>query len=351
MSRKAQFQRIFCLCALTLAAAALAGEVSPITSRAPRARVVTVSDPAACEAFRTRPEVVRVMVDQGLTNLLGKRSVVEAWRSLVSTQDIVGIKVYSPPGPYSGTRPAVVAAVVEGLLSAGVPAKSIIVWDKQAADLRLAGFYELQDRYGIRVASSAQEGYDEQSFYDTALIANLLWGDLEFGKKGPGVGRKSYVSKLLSQQLTKIINVTPMLNHNLASVSGNLYSLASGSVDNFFRFESEPGRLATAVPEIYALQWLSDHVVLNIVDALVCQYEGGERGLLHYSAMLNELRLSRDPVALDVLSIQELERQRQLASAPPAPKPNMDLYNNAALLELGVSDAKRIDVLRLPAKE
>jgi hypothetical protein len=138
-----------------------------------------------------------------------------------------------------------------------------------------------------------------------------------------------------------------LLNHNLAGVSGNLYSLASGSVDNFARFESDPGRLAIAVPEIYALPELSDHVVLNIVDALICQYEGGERGLLHYSATLNELRFSRDPVALDVLSIQELERQRS-SSRAPAIKAAMELYNNAALLELGVSDPKAIQVERIP---
>src|SRR5207249_4900275 len=195
--------------------------------------------------------------------------------------------------------------------------------------------------YHIRVVGSAQAGYDEKAFYDKPLLGNLVWGDLEFGKKEPGVGRKSFVSKLVSQEITKIINVSPMLNHNFAGISGHLYGLAMGSVDNIARFEADAGRLARAVPEIYALPSLSDRVVLNVVDALICQYEGGERGLLHYSTMLNELRFSRDPVALDVLSIQELERQRQAAGAP-AIKPNLELYNNAALLELGVSDLKKI---------
>ena len=147
--------------------------------------------------------------------------------------------------------------------------------------------------------------------------------------------------------MTKIINVTPLLNHNDAGVSGNLYSLATGSVDNLIRFESSPETLATAIPEIYSLPALSDHVVLNITDALICQYEGGERGLLHYSATLNELRFSRDPVALDVLSIQELDRQRQARPRPPV-KPNLKLYSNAALLQLGVDDLKRIQVDTIP---
>jgi hypothetical protein len=120
-----------------------------------------------------------------------------------------------------------------------------------------------------------------------------------------------------------------------------------GSVDNTTRFESDPERLATAVPDIYNLPALADHVVLNIVDALICQYEGGERGLLHYSAILNQLRFSRDPIALDVLSIQDLERQRKNTDAPYV-KTNLELYSNAALLELGVSDLKKVRIETLP---
>jgi hypothetical protein len=294
-------------------------------------------------------EKVQIMANRAITNLTRKVTVAEAWRSLVTTQDIVGIKVFSAPGPNSGTRPAVVAAVVEGLLAAGVPPTHIIVWDRHITDLRLAGFSELSERYGIRIAGSAQAGWDEKAFYspDSPILGNLVWGDLEFGKKGDGVGRKSFVSNLVSRELTKIINITPLLNHNEAGVSGNLYSLATGSVDNLIRFESSPEALATAIPEIYSLPALSDHVVLNITDALICQYEGGERGLLHYSAILNQLRFSRDPVALDVLSIQELDRLRQNAHAPSV-KPNLKLYSNAALLPLGVSDLKNIQVDTLP---
>jgi hypothetical protein len=310
---------------------------------------VIAQDPNATDAFRPNLERVRAMVDRAITNLTKQPTVPEAWRTLVSTQDVVGLKVFSAPGPHSGTRPAVVEAVVEGLLAAGLPAKHIIVWDRQVADLRLAGFFDLSDRYGIRVEGSAHAGWDEQAFYnpDSPVLGNLVWGDLEFGRKGDGVGRKSFVSKLLSREITKIINITPLLNHNEAAVSGNLYGLAMGSVDNLIRFESGPEALATAIPEIYSLPALSDHVVLNITDALICQYEGGDRGLLHYSATLNQLRFSRDPVALDVLSIKELDRQRQLANCPTV-RPNLKLYSIAALLQLGVNDLKRIDVVTVP---
>ena len=62
--------------------------------------------------------------------------------------------------------------------------------------------------------------------------------------------------------------------------------------------------------------------------------------------VLDELRVSRDPVALDVLSVRELESQRQRANAPVL-KPSLDLYRNAALLELGLCETNDIQVERI----
>jgi hypothetical protein len=287
------------------------------------------------------------MVNRGLLNLTGKDTAAEAWRTFVSTQDVVGIKVFSASGTTSGTRPAVVSAIVQSLLSAGLPPKQIVVWDKHLADLRSAGFFDLAERFGVRVAGSAEEGYDETVSYESPLLGKLVWGDHEFGKKGEGVARRSFVSKLITQKMTKIINVTPLLNHNMAGVSGNLFGLAFGSVDNAFRFESSGERLATAIPEIFALPELGDRVVLSIVDALICQYQGEEKTSLHYSTMLGQLRFSKDPVALDVLSIQELNRQR-LAARIPGTTTNLLIYTNASLLEIGISDPAKIDVLTVP---
>ena len=352
MSRNAQnhsgfFHRILpalnCLLLLALPVGAQTNAPFSAGGTLKQAQVWVVEDPQATEAFEPNSDRVRAMVDRGITRLTGQASVAAAWRSLISPGDVVGLKVFSEPGPNSGTRTAVVVAVIQGLLAAGLPPNRIVVWDKHQTDLRLAGFFALARQFGVRVVGSAESGYDETKFYDTPLMGNLVWGDFEFGQKAAGVGRKSFVSKLVSQNLTKIINLTPLMNHNEAGVCGNLYSLALGSVDNINRFESEPARLASAVPEIYALPALSDHVILNIVDALVCQYEGEERSLLHYSVALNQLRFSRDPVALDVTSIHELAHQRELAHAPVL-RPNLELYNNAGLLELGVADLKRIQI-------
>jgi hypothetical protein len=324
----------------------------PLATNSPRAQVVIVHDPEATEAFKPDPDRVRQMVQRGITELTGKTNAAAAWSSLAGTNEVIGIKVHSAPGPDSGTRPVVVAAIVEGLLSAHIPSNHIVIWDRQRADLRRSGFLELSERYGVRVQGSANEGFDEGTAYspERPILGQLVYGDVEFGRKGDGVGRRSFVTKLLTKDITRIISVTPLLNHNTVGVNGHLYSLAIGSVDNVFRFENDLFRLSSAVPEIYALPSLSDRVILNVTDALICQYQGEQVSLLHYAVPLNELRFSKDPVALDFLSLRELERARKEAGATatnsPAFSHQLELLHNASLLELGVSDPEAIHIER-----
>ena len=352
MSRNAlaQFVQVFCRPTLTGALWFACQQVpaADLPLRKPagtRAYVLSVENPNATHQYQPNAAYVQAMVNRGITNFTGKTTVAAAWRSLVSKQDVVGIKVYSAAGPISGTRPAVVAAVIHGLLDAGVPLEHVIIWDRHVDDLRAAGFSKLAAQLGVRVAGSTEAGYDPTNFYlpNAPIIGQLVWGDIEFGKKGPDIGKKSFISKLLSRQITKIISVAPLLNQDSAGVYGHLYGLAMDSVDNTMRFEGDPERLAVAVPEIYALPALGDRVVLNITDALIGQYEGGAKGLLQYSTVLNQLWFSHDPVALDTLAVRELDRERQIIEAPGF-KPNPELYANAALLQLGVNDPARIQV-------
>jgi hypothetical protein len=314
----------------------------------PQTRVIIVQNPDAVVNFQPNDAVVQTMMDRGITNLTAQPTVDRAWRSLVSTQDVVGIKVFSAAGEISGTRPAVVAAVVHDLLQAGLPPGRIIIWDKRATDLRAAGYFNFARQFGVRVEGAVETGYDPTNYYqpESAVIGNLVYGDLEFGKTGQNVGRRSFVTKILSREVTKTISIVPLLNQPSAGVCGHLYSLAFGGVDNTLRFENDPDRLAVAVPEINALPTVGDHVVLNITDALIGQYEGGASVLLHYSTVLNQLWFSRDPVALDTLAIRELDRERRATGDWSFP-PDLEIYTNAVLLQLGVNDPSQIQIVRV----
>jgi hypothetical protein len=323
-------------------APARAGDDPGLDQPPARARVVQVDQPGATVDYEAQPALVQDMMRRGMLRWTGKTDLKAAWLSVVSVKDVVGLKVYSAPGASSGTRPAVVEAVVQGLLQAGLPASNIIVWDKRLGDLRAAGYADLATRYHIRLAGSADTGYDEKVTYGSnPLLGTLVAGDLEFDLHGATSGRNSYVSKLVTSNMTKIISIAPLLNHNLAGVCGHFYSLSMGSVDNTMRFQLGAARLAQAVPEIYAMQALSDHVALNITDGLICQYQGEQTSMLHHSTELNQIWISNDPVALDTLAIEEMDRERQ-AKNLESHGDNPDLYQNAALLELGVADPAKI---------
>ena len=313
------------------AAVALAGRGGGVVrSGGPpaKARVVMVEDAQATSAFEPQPAIVQDMVNRAMLKLTGKEDIVQAWRSIVSTQDVVGLKVYCAPGPTSGTRPG-------GGQRGGARSSRRRTAPAQHRHLGQATGRFARGRIrrvgaALRCAAGRQRGQRlrRKGLLRQGAAGRTGSGDLEFDKYGAKTGRKSYVSKLLTGDMTKIITITPLLNHNVAGVTGNLYSLATGSVDNIGRFESQAARLAEAVPEIYALPALSDHVALSITDALIGQYQGENMSLLHYSNALNQIWMSKDPVALDVLAMQELDRERE-ARKMSAGNPNAELYHNA----------------------
>lgn len=313
----------------------------------PRAEVVAVQDPQATTAFVPNAAVVRRLVERGLTALADKADITNAWRSLVRTNDRVGFKVTSAAGEMSGTRPAVVKALVETLLAAGHPARQIVIWDRRTVDLRQAGWNTLAASLGVQCRSSEEAGWDPNPdrAYEKPVIGRLVAGDLEFDQRQDlNAGRRSHVTRLLTQELTVVIPVTPVLAHNLAGVNGQLVGLALGSTDNCLRFQNNPALLAEAVPEICALDDLLPRVVFGVSDALICQYRGEESLRLYDTVVLNELRFSRDPLALDALAVDDIVRAHKASPYAVGKLYETDLYVNAELLELGVSDLKRIDV-------
>jgi hypothetical protein len=57
-----------------------------------RSKVVVVKDAQAIEAYKTRPRRIQAMLDRGMTNITSRPTPAEAWRSLLSTNDVVGSK-------------------------------------------------------------------------------------------------------------------------------------------------------------------------------------------------------------------------------------------------------------------
>jgi len=315
-----------------------------------KALVHSVYDGDATQSFVPDAAIVRRMVDRGVQAVAGTNDLAAAWRRFIKPSDVVGFRVVSAPGSISGTRPAVVEALIASLLSCGHPARQIVIWDKRASDLILAGYPKMAERLGLRWAATEEVGWDESHSYDNATIGRLLIGDLEFNRRDQAnVGRKSFVSRLLTRYVTKIIPVTPLLSHHLLWVNGQITNLSLGAVDNTMRFEQEAGRLAEALPEVCALDDLFPRLAFGVTDALICQYRGEERTYLHYALTLNQLRFSTDPVALDALSVDDIRKARATNPTDGEKPFKTELYNNCALLDMGIADLNQITVKTLSA--
>jgi len=312
------------------------------------ARILSVYDGDATQSFVPDAAVVRRMVDQGVEGIAGTNNLTAAWRRFIKPLDVVGFRVVSAPGNISGTRPAVVEALVASLLSCGHTPSRIVLWDKRASDMILAGYPKMAERLGVRWAATEEHGWEEGRYYDNATIGRLLIGDLEFSKRDQSqVGRKSFVSRLLTRDVTKIILITPLLSHSMLGVNGQVANLSLGAVDNTMRFEQDAGRLAEALPELCALDELFPRLAFGVTDALVCQYRGEERTYLHYALTLNQLRFSTDPVALDALSIDDIRKARATNPTEGEKPFKTELYNNCALIDMGVADLERIKVSKV----
>jgi hypothetical protein len=224
-----------------------------------------------------------------------------------------------------------------------------VIWDKREVDLRPAGWYQLAAELGVQCEAAATAGWDPEKFYESPVLGRLVAGDLEFDRTDKvKVGRKSHVTRLLTRKITKVVSIAPVLSHSVTAVNGHLASLAGGSVDNTLRFLNDGALLAEAVPDICALDDLMPRVVLGVSDALICQYRGEDQPMLHYALALNELRFSRDLVALDALALDDVTRARAGVKYEGEKPPKTELYLNAELIDLGISDLKRIQVTRVP---
>ncbi len=341
----------------------------PAPPQAPaRSEVYSIHNPQAIRDFVADAGTVHAMVDKLVLAATGKDNIGAAWRSLVSPDDIVGIKISATGQAFGATHRAVVARIVQGLEEAGVPAANIIVWDRDADDLFAAGYLE-RDRktsaFMCPVLSiEPKYGYDPKDTYSAPFLGKLIWGDLLFqgfrvpaddslsrdaplvnplarggggtsvtpantnaseGPKlhmgssapDPNLSSLSHYCTIVSHRVTKIINVPVFCDNSGVGIGGALYNVTIPNVDNWRRLVGPPQYGQTAIPEMFSDPQLGGRVVLNITDGLIAQIAGGPQFEPLYARHLATLYASKDAVALDSVLLRYLENWRAQAQLPP----------------------------------
>ena len=339
--------------------------ISSALAQAPRPSptpsvVYAFHNPDAIINFHPNARVVHAMVDRLVLSVTGQSDIGKAWASLVKPEDKIGIKISAAGGELFTTHHEVVDAIVDGLVAAGHARKSIIVWDRSLVGIKDAGYRPGAEAFQLK-SIAPRDGYDPQVSFTAPLMGQLVWGDYEYrsdlGKVEPlsdleNTSNASHFSRIITSEVTKIINVPVMSNTEMNGIAGCLYNVTIPNIDNWRRFSQGTGFGASSIAEIYSHPLVGQKVVLNLVDGLVAQYAGGPQSQPLYSEHHATLYASKDPVALDSIILKKLEQWRARGNLPAIGQ--MAAYVQAAsMIGLGNESPARIkiqNVGRAPAE-
>ena len=290
------------------------------------------------------------MVDRLVLAVTGQSDLASAWNSLVLPSDKVGIKISAAGGELFTTHHDIVTAIVDGLVAAGHPRSSIIVWDRSLEGTKGAG-YKSGDGFQLK-SIAPRDGYDPKATLTAPLLGKLVWGDVDYisdkGKSVPlsdteNTSNVSHFCKILSTDVNKVINVPVMSNSTTNGIAGCLYNMTIPNIDNWRRFAQGTPFGAESIAIIYSNSMISQKVVLNIMDGLLAQYGGGPASQPNFAVHNSTLYASKDPVALDSVALKQLETWRTKASFPPIGR-LASYIQTATTVGLGNSDSSRIEV-------
>jgi len=295
------------------------------------------------------------MISTGMLELTGEKNLNKAWRTFVNPGEKIGLKVNPVAGKDLATSHAVVKSVIKQLTSSGIRKEDIIIWDRREMQLWECGFTP-ENYPGIKITGTEQQD-KKGSYYDAdgklygEKMIDRDWFyyaeteqeyDAETIPFMVNTGKYSYFSKIVTQELDKIINI-PVLKNAGGSITNAMKNLAFGAVSNTGRLHAKLWNDTCA--EVCAFAPLRDKVVLNICDALKGCFNGGPGANPQFFCNYNSILVATDPVALDRIAYDIVAEKRIAEGLQKALTPQvLTFLAMAADLKLGVSDKERIDL-------
>jgi hypothetical protein len=325
-------------------------------------KVVQVQDDKVMPDANPDSKIVHQMFSTGIEHLTGK-NVYESFSLLFEKDDIVGLKVNPVGAGLISTRLEVVDAVIDWLVKNGLPKKNIVIWDRFDYMLADAGF--TPEKYpGIRIeglqtmdeAAAAGETEDDRKWLDSqgnhVSQSNFdkdiyYWADVEGPKDKPYLnqhvfnGKYSYYGKLITKDLTKIINI-PVFKNTGNGISMATKNIGYGAVCNTNRLHKP--LFFDVCTEVLAHPVVRDKLVLNIIDGLRAQYDGGPMPASQFTYLYNNLFFATDPFALDMICHRILVAKRKEMNVTVNEHPRYTEYlRYAQRINLGIADPDKIN--------
>ena len=286
----------------------------------------------------------------------------ESFKLLFTPDDVVGIKVNPVGAGLISTRLEVIDAVITWLIAGGLPRKNIVIWDRFDHMLREAGYtserfpdVQIEGLQTMDEKASEDPNVDQSHWRDKdgnhVSAPNFdkdvyYWADVEGPKDLPYLnqhvfnGKFSYFGKLVTQKLTKIINV-PVFKNTGNGISMATKNLGYGAICNTNRLHAP--LFFDVCTEVLAFPCLRDKLVLNVTDALRGQYDGGPMPNAQFVYDYNSLFLATDAFALDTVCHNLMTEKRKSSGVKVNDHPKFtDYLRYAQRLNLGITDPEKI---------
>ena len=256
------------------------------------------------EANKANDEVVREMMTRGMCGLTGDATPEDAWRRFFTPKDVVGIKVNCGGYPHAISEYAIVSEIVRRLISVGLPTSQLYVYERFQNQLTECNYTPFLPEGLQIVAAERANQYAENSGYDPFTYVETNF----FGEEDT----RSNIMRLITQRLTKIINIPNMKDHRASGVTGCLKNIAYGSFSNVARTHMR-GRSHTysMIGDLASVEPLRSRTVLQIMDGLRGVWHGGPFARTRrYLFFPKQILFGTDPVAIDRLLIDVIEKKR-----------------------------------------
>ena len=274
----------------TAFAAALGPSLSGEAKAEEKVKVVLIRDEKVIDPQgNINKKIVQKMLDQGVCQLLGVENPVQAWKQLIRPNDIVGIK---SNGWFNLPTPGELEeAIQQRIMDVGVPKKNI------------------------------------------------------------GIDDRGVLNHPIFKSSTALINVRPLRTHHWSGVGG--------CIKNYVMFVSTPwlyhSDACSPLASIWGKAIVKGKTRLNILSLIRTQFYN--RGAHHFDRRFvseyKGLLIGQDPVALDAVGARLLQLQRttHFGENRPLDNPPTHIFAADEKYKLGVSDLRRIDIVKLGGME
>lgn len=270
----------------------------------------------------------------------------------------VGLKIYADSGPGLATPLGLTKAVIAALRKRGYAKDKIFLVGLNQQRLRYTGYLPSLvtgkspfDEHPIYVLESGRY-FDPVWFYDSPLPSRFDPILVQKSTEGfdPETSleddRKSFLATPLFAEADFWINLPVYTDHGVLGVNGALVNATLWNASNTARFFRSPASAPAAVAEMSAIPELRGTWMFTLASLERYQFVGGPWFNSLYTVSEPLLWLGTDPVLLDALMLERINRHRAREGFKPISE-DIRTLEFASILGVGsrkITDAKFVPV-------